>query len=61
MTPDWQELSAEAPVIAALVVGLAKRTGCSPEAVLDTIAEILEQTRSREQLRLVHGDPKAAA
>jgi hypothetical protein len=61
MIPDWQRLSEEAPTVAALVVGLAKRTGCTPEAVLDAIAETLEQTQSREHLRLVHGDPQRAA
>ena len=60
MTPDWQRLSEEAPIVAALVVGLARRPGCSPEAVLDAIAEMLEDGRSREQLRLVSGDPQAA-
>jgi hypothetical protein len=61
MTPDWQWLSEEAPIVAALVVGLAKRTGCAPEAVLDVIAELLEETPERARLRLVPGDPQAAA
>ncbi len=61
MIPDWQRLSEEAPIIAALVTGLAKRTGCSPEAVLDAIAEMLERSDSRRQLHLVSNDPQAAA
>jgi hypothetical protein len=60
MIPDWQRLAEEAPIVAALVVGLSKRTGFSPEAVLDTIAELLEEAPQPE-LRLVSDNPQAAA
>ncbi len=61
MNLDWQRLCEEAPIIAALVTGLAKRSGFSPEAVLDTIAEIVESSQPRGQLHLVSNDPQAAA
>jgi hypothetical protein len=61
MTPDWDKLAQETPIIAALVVGLARRTRCSPEAVLDAVAELFEQEQPAQPLRVVGDDPQAAA
>ena len=62
MTPDWDKLAEETPILAALVVGLAKRTRCDPEAVLEAVAELIEHhEQPATQLRVVSDDPQAAA
>jgi hypothetical protein len=61
MTPDWDALAEQAPIIAALVVGLAKRSRCHPQAVLDTLSELIEESEPTASLRLVADDPQAAA
>ena len=61
MRPDWDALAEQAPIIAALVVGLAKRSGCHPQAVLDTLSELIEESEPTASLRLVSDDPQAAA
>jgi hypothetical protein len=61
MTPNWNMLAEQAPIIAALVVGLAKRSGCHPQAVLDTLAELIAESEPAASLRLVSDDPQAAA
>jgi len=60
MTPDWERLAAEAPVIAALITRLARKSGLSGEVVLDTIAELIEDQPEPAVLRLVPKNPAAA-
>jgi hypothetical protein len=55
-TPDWPLVTEELPILGAIVQGLSSRSGCPPEAIVDALAELieeLEQEQRRPLLRLV--------
>ncbi len=60
MSDGFPQLAEEVEIVAALVAGLAKRCGCSEAAVLEAIAETLENRPVPGMaLRLVDSAPAA--